>query len=190
MALRSTYDGKGYQPGYAGIAAQVFLDVDKANGKQLDPAVGEFYPRLTWGQLVALTQAWKRASARSTVRWPAWYDLTKWGLGWAKEGDRFLMDKERAKATADPATCGLFWREIEKLAETIDASGAKRAPLYVDWTWAGYEAAARDAWHQMKIEREGNSSPPLAPTESSGWGDAVLWIVLLIAAGMAAKKER
>lgn len=199
MALPTTYTG-GSNKSYAGIEAELFLAVDKANGKLLatDAEGDQYYPRLTWGQLVALAAAWKRAAARSTLRWSGWYDLMKWGLGWSKPGDRFIMTKEWAKTSADPASLAMFWRETRKLADDLDATNTKYAPLYVDWSWSGYEAAARDAWSQMKIEREAPVSSPdpkLTPTaeaeasESSGWGGAILLIALLIAAGKASKKK-
>lgn len=195
MALPTTYSGKTY----AEIEGSLFLAIDRANGKLLasDAEGGIYYPRLTWGQLVALAAAWKRAAARSTLRWGGWYDLMKWGLGWSKPGDRFIMTKEWANTSADPASLAMFWQQTRKLADDLDAAGTKIAPLYVDWSWAGYEAAARDAWSQMKIEREAPASSPdpkLAPaaeaeaSESSGWGGAILLIVLLIAAGKASKK--
>lgn len=200
MALPTTFNAADRS--YEGIEAQVFLAVDKANGNLLAPDAdgGIRYPRLTWGQMVALAAAWKRAAARSTVRWSGWYNLMKYGLGWSKEGDRFIMTKEWAKTSADPWGAELFWIETRKLAKDLDAAGTKYAPLYVDWSWEGYEAAARDAWSQMKIEREAPASSPdpvLAPTaadppkasESSGWGPAVLLIALILAASQARKKR-
>lgn len=199
MALPNTYTGNAAKS-YQGIEAELFLAVDRANGKLLAPDAegGIYYPRLTWGQLVALAAAWKRAAARSTLRWSGWYDLMKWGLGWSKAGDRFIMTKEWANTSADPTSLALFWTQIGTLARDLDNAGTKYAPLYVDWSWAGYEAAARDAWSQMKIEREAPASSPdpvLSPgpraeaTESSGWGGAILLIALLIAAGKASKKR-
>jgi hypothetical protein len=191
MALPSTFTGSTYGK----IEAALFQAVDKANGKLLatDAEGGIYYPRLTWGQMVALSAAWKRAAARSTLRWRGWYELMKYALGWTQAGDRFIMEKQWANTSADPASLALFWSEIGKLAGDLDAAGTKIAPLYVDWTWAGYEAAARDAWSQMKIEREaapGSPAPALTPeaSESSGWGGALILIALLIAAGMASKK--
>ena len=194
MGLPATFDGKGFDPGYRGIEAQVFMAADKANGKLQDPT-GVWWPRLTWGQMLALVQAWKRAAARSTVRWSGWYDLSKWALGWEKEGDRFIMTKQWAQTSADPASLNMFWTDTGKLAADLDASGAKIAPLYVDWTWDGYERAARDTWSQMKIEREADPRAPApvkAPgtSESSGWGGAVILIALLLAAGISAKKRK
>lgn len=198
----STFTGKGYQAGYAGIAAELFAIADKVNGKLLatDAEGGIYYPRLTWGQMVALIQAWKRAAGRSTVKWRGWYDLTKWALGWAKEGDRFIMDKSWAATSADPQSLAMFWIQTDQLANDLDAAGTKIAPLYVDWSWGAYEAAARDAWNQMKIEREAPKSSPdpkleddatdRGASESSGWGNGILLIALIIAAGMASKKHR
>lgn len=194
MALAATYNGSDYQQ----IEARLFMAVDQANGRLLtpDPEGGEYFPRLTWGQIVALAAAWKRAAARSTLRWSGWYDLMKYALGYDKPGDRFIMTKQWANTTADPASTAMFWKQIGQLAQDLDSSKTKIAPLYVDWTWAGYEAAARDAWSQMKIEREAPVSSPdpkLTPaeaeaSESSGWGGAILLIALLIAAGKASKK--
>lgn len=197
----TTFTGKGYQAGYAGIAAELFAIADKVNGKLLAPDAdgGIYYPRLTWGQIVALTLAWKRAAGRSTVRWGTWYDLTKHALGWGKEGDRFIMEKSWAETSADPSSLALFWTEIDRLAISLDNAGTKIAPIYVDWSWPAYEAAARDAWNQMKIEREAPKSSPdpkleddadRGASESSGWGNGILLIALLIAAGMASKKRR
>ena len=197
----STFDGKGYQTGYSGIDAQVFATADRINGKLLasDAEGGIYWPRLTWGQMVALTMAWKRAAGRSTLRWKGWYELTKYALGWSKAGDRFIMTKQWAETSADATSLAMFWTETDRLAKDLDNAGTKIAPLYVDWSWAGYEAAARDAWNQMKIESEApKSSPdpkledPGSPgaSESSGWGDGILLIALIIAAGIASKKQR
>ena len=203
MALRTTYDGKGFQPGYAGIEAQVFLDADRQNGnvKVPDGADGEIVPRLTNGQVIAMATAWKRAAARSKApAWPEWYTITIAALGWRNRGDRFVMTKDHAQTPADPGLLQFYWRAAKALAERLDASATKHAPLIVSYAWDGYEQAARDAWHTMQIEDGGTSKldplddslievEPVKPADSSGWGGAILLIALLIAAGMASKKR-
>lgn len=202
MPLKSTYDGTGFQAGYQGIEAQLFLDVDKTNGNvRIPDEDGTVLPKLTNGQIIALATAWKRAAARSKApSWPAWFDITVAALGWTKPGDRFVMTRAHAAAIAPPELLVMFWAATKELAARLDATGTKRAPLIVSYAWSGYEQAARDAWQTMQREQkqtDGSSLEPFdeskieiddaKPAESSGWGGAILLIVLLLA---AAKKSR
>lgn len=189
MALRASYDGAGFQAGYAGIAAQMFFDADRNNGTVSVPdAEGAMsYPRLTNGQVAALVRGWRRAAARSkSPSWPESYDLLVAALGWRKLGDRFIMTREHAAEAAPPELVALFWRSSDALAKRLDDGGTKRAAIPIDWSYQGYEAAAREAWREMQIDRSAAASAK--PAESSGWGNALLLIALLIAAGMSRKK--
>jgi hypothetical protein len=200
MPLLPVYSGKAFQPGYAGIEAQAFKDADRVNGSTLVPgaAGAEYLPRLSNGQLVAFVRAWRRAAARSkSPAWPIAYDLTIAGLGWEKPGDKFVMTDAHMNQPADPALLAMYWAAVSELAKRLDASGTILAPLIVDWSKAGYEAAARDAWHDMQISQ---GTAPMLPAstalsvspagDSSGWGAPLLLIVLLLAAGETQRKKR
>lgn len=198
--LKSTYSGSGYAPGYPGIAAEMFFDVDKVNGGVYvaDPNGGEvpgrpgswtMYPNLSNGQLAAVVRAWQRAAARSkSPSWPIAYELTIGALGWDKPGDRFIMTKEHAAKPAPPELVELTWQSVDELAKSLALMEAKLAPIPVDWTYPGYEAAARDAWTQMQREAGKTPAPPApAAPKSSGAGLGILLILLAFAAGSTHK---
>lgn len=184
----------------------VFTDADRVNGNVdvSDPEGGSVpgkagsftkWPGLSNGQLIALARAWKRAAARSkSPAWPLEYHLVIEALGWHQEGDRFIMTEAHAKEPAAPELLAMFWKSVRDLADRLSNDGTKLNPLIVDWSYAGYEAAAREAWTQMQAERASSPAAPgpiaTAPAvkESSGWGGAVLLIALLLAAG--SKKKR
>jgi hypothetical protein len=206
MPLKTSYDGSGFQAGYAGIEAQLFLDVDRTNGNvRIPDDDGTILPKLTNGQVAALATAWRRAAARSKApSWPAWYDITIAALGWTQPGDKFIMTREHAAKVAAPELLVLFWAATKELAAQLDATGTKRAPLIVSYAWSGYEQSARDAWQTMQREQkqsdDGSRLEPFdeskieiddaKPAESSGWGGAVLLIVLLLAAAKKSKRRR
>lgn len=206
MPLKTTYDGSGFQAGYAGIEAQLFLDVDRTNGNvRIPDNDGDIIlPKLTNGQVIALATAWKRAAARSKApSFPAWYDIVIAALGWTKPGDRFVMTREHAAKVAAPELLVMFWAMTKELAARLDIDGTKRAPLIVSYAWSGYEQAARDAWQTMKLDQkpsaDGSRLEPIdeakieiddaKPAESSGWGGAVLLIVLFLAAAKKSKRR-
>jgi len=200
VPMKASYTGSNYQL----LWAQSFSDAMAVNGA-VDVG-GATMPRLTNAQVVALAAAWKRASARSKdPRWEPWYDVTIAALGWNKPGDKFVMTREHANASAPVELIEYFWRATQALARDLDARSTKLRPLIVNYAYDGYEAAARDAWHIMKTDRakapevQASASPALEtssdspapkPTESSGWGGAVMLIVLVLAAGALSKKRR
>jgi len=191
MALAKSYSGAGYVPGYAGISAQVFQDADRNNGKVMIPGPegGMYWPRLSNGQIAALAMAWKRAASRSKApSWPDWYPIVNAALGWEKKGDRYIMTAERAAAPAAPELLEFFWRSSDELAKRLDAAGTKRAPLIVDWSFATYEAAARDAWQQMQSEDRGSPDGPARADPAPQGSDGGLLLVLVIVAVMVSRK--
>lgn len=205
MPLKPAYKGANYEL----LWAQSFSDAIANNGSiTIAAASGDVVvPRLTNGQLVALARAWKNAAARSkSPRWPEWYTLTIAGLGWRAAGDKFVMTRDHANATAPTELLELFWAATQQLARQLDQAQTVVRPLNVSYAWEGYEQAARDAWHVMKVERGARSAvespatspapaidPPAAPAkpaESSGWGGGLLLLVLLLAVGATKKKGR
>lgn len=199
MPMKPQYTGPNYQL----LWAQSFSDAMGSNGAvDVD---GKAMPRLSNAQVVALAAAWKRAAARSKEpRWQPWYDITIAALGWRNPGDKFVMTKEHAGAGAPVELVEYFWAATKQLAAELDQNQTKLRPLIVNYAFAGYEAAARDAWHIMKTEAKASAAPaasaspaiettsdsPAKPAESSGWGGAVILIVLLLAAGALKRKQR
>jgi hypothetical protein len=165
--LQRQYSGTDY----AQIAARMFMDADRVNGRVLvpDPQGGVYYPRLTNAQVAAIVRAWKRAAARSSApSWPVAYDLTIEALGWQKAGDRFDMSDAHMRAAADPTLLAYMWESIDRLGKDLDGSRTKLAPVIVDWSKEGYEQAARDAWQDMQAHGSANNpippkKPPAAP---------------------------
>lgn len=204
MALKASYKGTNYDLAWA----QTFSDAIANNGSitVAAPTGDRVVPRLTNGQVVALARAWKNAAARSkSPRWPDWYTLTIAALGWRTDGDKFVMTREHANEAAPTELLEFFWVATKQLAQQLDQAQTVNRPLNVSWAWEGYEQAARDAWHVMKVERrarptdEPAESPapsiespaaPAKPAESSGWGGGLLLLVLLLAVGATKKKGR
>lgn len=213
MPLKPQYAG----PSYAETYALSFADAATTNGTWLSPGGpvilpkwGDGAPKLSYGQVAALARAWKRCAARSpSPSWPPWYELTCAALGWAKPGDKFVMTAARANAPANEALTELFWLEARDLASRLDADGTKLNPLMVDWSYAGYEQSARDAWQQMQAEAKAGTPPTPAPepivreipvgmpvsnlissSESTdGGGGAALLLLLLLFAGGGNKRK-
>lgn len=205
MPLKASYKGANYDL----VWAMTFSDAIANNGSitVADPSGDRVVPRLTNGQIVALARAWKNAAARSkSPRWPDWYTVTIAALGWRTEGDKFVMTREHANAAAPTELIEFFWVATKQLAQQLDQAQTVIRPLNVSWAWEGYEQAARDAWHVMKVERRArptdeqpatSPAPPLEspaapakPAESSGWGSGLLLLVLLLAVGASKKKGR
>jgi len=195
--MRSSITGKTYVE----IALASWDEVKKANGVTASP-VSEpdqetptgGYPRLSNGEMIALIQAWKRAAARSRI--PAWgvaYELTLDALGWHAPGDRFKDGKDDAKQPVDDATVRLFWGSAGALAGQLDAAKTVIRPLYIDWSYAGFEAAAREAWRKMKEEGGSASAGPApasAPEPAAKPAGNGLLIVLLLAAWATSRRKR
>lgn len=205
--MKASYKGASYEL----LWAQTFSDAIANNGTiaiaSPAPDGERLLPRLTNAQVVALARAWKNAAARSkSPRWVDWYTITIAGLGWRKDGDKFVMTREHANAAAPVELLEYFWPATKALALALDGSQTVLRPLNVSYAWDQYEQAARDAWHVMKVERRTRStaetpatSPapalepsaaPVKPAESSGWGGMVLLIVLVLAAGAKRKKGK
>jgi hypothetical protein len=152
---------------YVGIRTVLYYAMRDDNGMITTDWGGaeNAYPALSNGEVIAIVQAWRRAAARShTPTWAAWDDLINAALGWTAPGDRYVMTKEHARAPADPGVIALLWQSTDELANQLDASGTVYKPLIVDWSYSGYEQAARDAWHQMQLDVQGGIiGPPPSP---------------------------
>jgi hypothetical protein len=154
---------------YVGIRTVLYYELRDANGEITTDWGGaqNAYPALSNGEVIALVQAWRRAAARSkTPTWKGWNDLLNVALGWNAPGDRFVMTKAHAKAPADPGVVALLWQSTADLATNLDAAGTVYKPLIVDWSYSGYEQAARDAWHQMQHDAGASGGligPPPSP---------------------------
>lgn len=165
MALPTTWtglvSGTLRDSDYRAIRYQLWSYFEKRGTVRI-PDDDAAWPALSNGELVALAVAWKRAAARSKApTWPQWYDLVVSGLGWHQDGDRFVMSLDHMKAPAPPSTLKLFWLTTGDLAEQLDGAGTVLRPLIVDWSRSAYEQAARDAWTQMKVNREVTQMPPM-----------------------------
>lgn len=207
--MRSSITGTSYRE----IEASSWEDVANAHGMVATQGSGEEYPALSNGELIALIQAWKRASARSSQPgWGEWYEIALDGLGWQQPGDRFNMTKDHAQAPADPAAVALFWESVDRLAQRLDGARTVVKPLIIDYTFAAYEQAARDAWREMQrvqtevpsvpgrkpIPLPDDPEPPPVPHDprrkpspdkpAKGGGDGIL-IALLIAAYVLRKRR-
>lgn len=192
--MRTTYGGKSYPE----IALLLESEVQSANGETASGVTHpdeEPYPALSNGELIALVQAWKRAAARSkSPTWKGWFDLVLDALGWAQPGDRFIMTREHAKEPADPSVVAMFWESLTELTTQLDRAGTVVKPLIVDWSYAGYEQAARDAWRKMKEDGIATAAPPIddsaAPAAESGGGGGGWLLLAILAAALATKKQR
>jgi len=195
--VKSTITGTSY----VSIALTSWDEVKKANGltaapvsepDQTEPIGG--YPKLSNGEMIALIQAWKRAAARSRIpTWGGWYELTLDALGWHAPGDRFKDAQADARAPVDDATVRLFWTSVASLAGQLDAAKTVIRPLYIDWSYAGFEAAAREAWRKMKEEGGSASAGPApasAPEPASESAGSGLLIVLLLAAWATSRRKK
>lgn len=175
--LQQSYAGASY----AALWDASLADAVKVNGREGD--VG----KLTNAQLAALVRAWSRCAARSKApTWAPAYELTIAALGYTAPGDRFVMTEAHMKAPAPAALVEYFWRASRELAQRLDADGTKLERLYVDWSTAGYQQAARDAWQRMQVERGQAATAPAAATKTgSGFG----LLALLLAFVLGGKKR-
>lgn len=138
---------------------------EKANGLEPSadalpwPLQGSFVPRLSNGQALAIVRAWRRAAARSSA--PSFLAAFEFGihaLGWRDAGDKFVMTQAHAKAPYEPVdVLAQLWASTAEVAEDLDESGAKVAPLFLDSSWSAYEAGARELWTEMQT----NILPPI-----------------------------
>lgn len=194
--MKSSFSGKSYPE----IGLLLFNELEAANGDTSSSVTHPDevpYPALSNGELIALVQAWKRAAARSkSPTWKGWYDLVLDALGWAQQGDRFIMTREHAKEPADPSAVAMFWESLTELTAQLDRAGTVVKPLIVDWSYAGYEQAARDAWRKMKedgIVPAEDAGPVTTPSDSavapSGGGGG--WLLLaILAAALATNRKK
>lgn len=169
MGLKPQYEG----PSYVKAWDASFADAAAVNGRDGDAA------RLSNGQVAALVRAWSRCAARSpSPSWPPAYELTIAALGYVQPGDRFDMAPAHVKAPAPSSLVVWFWRASRELAARLDTDGTKLERLYVDWSMAGYQQAARDAWQRMQMERGVAVKAPASSGSGLGWLALLLAFVL------------
>lgn len=151
-------------------------------------------PRMSYGQLVAATQAWRHAAARSVDPQWDWLELLQRGLGYEQSGDRFVMQRAHAKSPAHAQLLKDWWESVEDLAATLadDKTVVRDTPI--DWSWSGYERAARDAWQVMQAAQPEQPSPLPAPAAEAerkpGASTTSAWPWLLIVVGLAIYSQR
>lgn len=189
LSFNTLYRGDAY----VAIEKAIFFEADRVNGNVVVPdgQGGVRVPRLSNAQVLAIVQGWRRAAARSRApQWPESVDLALAALGWRKAGDRFDMTDEHMRESAPPELLAMLWAATKSLAERLDGSATKVAPVYLVWTRSGYEEAARQTWRTMQLEQAAEAEAETrqeATTKPSGGGMVIL-IALLIAAGLAARK--
>lgn len=201
--LPTIFDGTGYESSYAGLHAELFNAADSANGRVLVPPPTEMYfPRLSNLQLVALVQAWRRATQRAgaaPVIWRGWYDLLTAAFGWEHPGDHFDDTTAHMKAPAPPELLAMFWQSTDKLATDLDGAHVALRALRPRYTADEYRQAERDAWEQMR--GMGIAPPDLGPPlanaanqidiapslKSSGGGGGLLLLIVIAVVALESK---
>lgn len=152
-------------------------------------------PAMSYGQLVAATQAWRHAAARSSDPQWDWLELLQRGLGYEQKGDRFVMQRAHAKAPAHAELLRDWWESVEDLAATLDEDKTVVRSTPLDWSWSGYERAARDAWQVMQAAEPEQPSPLPAPVEAERKPPASTtsrwpWLLLVVAVALYAERKR
>lgn len=145
-----------------------------AAGNGLSP---DGFGRLSNGQVVALTQAWRRAAARAPAAAKGfdWQTINANALG-RFLGEKFDMSESHAKAeypagplvsTGPAMPLSYFWETTGALAESLDAAQTVVRPLYIDNTMAAYQQGARDTWEEIKrgLDRVRRDPVPGIPDE-------------------------
>lgn len=179
-------------------------DVDHA--ERLDWPQDKPVPRLSNGEVVALIRGWRRAAARSSVRFTLWYELMIAAYGWRAEGDKFIMPpgspvdvaKRHAREPYPFELLDLVWAWTMRLAGELDAAQTKIGPLFLDFSWSAYEAGAREAWEQMQRERGLQPKPapeqpepePEPSATPSATGSSWLWLLVAAAFLLGRKRTR
>jgi len=166
--------------------------VASTNGRDASDA-----PRLSNGEAVAILRGWRWAAGRSKRPWSGWYELALPALGWSKPGDRFVMTTAHAREPY--AAPEAVWSWTSAVARDLDDSGAVVRPIAWEWSYAGYQQAAHDAWEEMKrgpivvpppTPRPGPQPPPIevkppppdrVPGPHRNMGAFPWWLVLVVA---------
>lgn len=159
MALPTAYNGATY----ADILRAQVAAFGAGNGTFR--ATGATWSRFTNGQGLALLQTWRKIATAYKERMSLWPDLWWSLLGWRKQGDKFQMTLAHASTPADDYLVELTWRSILLLVDTLDRlyPGVKPPPVVIDFSWKGYERAAKDAWAQMR-SNAGRKNPVSNPS--------------------------
>lgn len=153
MALRTTYTGASW----AAIHADLFEALDAANGRRMID--GEYKPQLTNLQAIAILHAYRKLAKAWKVKVPLWPDLWYAALGYNKPGDKFQMTTAHANAMAPDHVVPFVWEATDMITADLARKQALPLLLVLDTTYKGYEAAARDAYTQLKKDRK----PPRLP---------------------------
>lgn len=163
---------------YGAMASAIADAARKINGTVSVPGsdgTPKPYPKLTNAHALAIFQALRRGGGRSagdaiTVNEWAW-QLAWSAFGWKKWGDKFVMTKAQAAAPYETSLLGVYWDQVHDSAAALDASKTVIRPLPLDYSWAAYEQAARDAWEAMRrLQKtdtptpvQTSAMPPIAP---------------------------
>jgi hypothetical protein len=158
---------------YGAIASAIADAARKINGTVEVPGsngVARLYAKLSNAHALAIFQAMRHGGARSagtaiTVNEWSW-QLAWAALGWKNWGDKFIMSKEHAAKPYPTALLGVFWDQVHDSAAALDAAKTVVRALPLDYSYAAYEQAARDAWEAMR--RLDQTRPPaVEPLETS-----------------------
>ncbi len=205
----SAFGGGDYKAAVAEIAAYAVA----VNGKVEQPdESGEptEYARLTCGQAVAIFMGIVRALARSTIKLSEYdWELCWLAMGWRQDGDRFKTTKEHALSAFPVESLSVFWDFCEDAGTHLDTSAAKRAPIFCNFTMAGYEEGLRQAWQAMKrirgeatpvalVEHTTDLIPPIPkvppeleePAKGPSVDGSWLWLLLLLAIGAGSRRRK
>lgn len=187
---------------YGAMASALADAARKINGVVSVPGsdgTPKSYPKITNAHALAIFQALRRGGGRSagdaiTVNEWSW-QLAWSALGWKKWGDKFVMTKAQASAPYPTSLLGVYWDQVHDSAAALDASKTVVRPLPLDYSWAAYEQAARDAWEAMRrLEATKSASAPLPfpipdkpppppitppmPPFIGGFGNLWLWVIV------------
>ena len=196
--LATTYTGADWDA----VRVQLVYAVDALNGNIKDRA--GVFPKLTNAQALAIGQAWKKMGKAWGIAPPAshWPELWYLALGRWKEGDRFDMTTKHGASPAPIEVIVGMWSLVDYYARELDAKHAQPIVLVLNLSFAGYEAAARDAYAVLKKEKKRKVKLPLPgtpevdlpeapniplpvvpslPTPDRGTGLLVLLIIIAIA---------
>lgn len=160
MPIPGAYTGDSWQA----IKVDLVYAADKQNGRS--DVNGVIYPRVTNATALSIAQAWRKLlRAYKIAPGPFWPELWYAALGYHKTGDRFQMTHAHAGAEAPAEVQAAVWEFAEWAADRLDDVGATPRLLALDQTFRGYEAAAQEAYAQLKADRARRKipAPPTPP---------------------------
>jgi hypothetical protein len=151
--MRTTYTGGTW----AAIHADLYEELDSANGRRM--IEGEYRPQMTNLQAIAILQAYRKLAKAWKVQVPLWPELWYAALGYLKAGDRFKMTTAHANAQAPDHVVPFVWEATDRITADLERKQALPLLLVLDTSFKGYEAAAKEAYAQLKKDRK----PPRLP---------------------------